>query len=279
MRYTFLNGRLLPLAEAGLALNDIGVLRGYGVCDVLRTENRRPFLIDKHVERLRRSGERLGLVIPYFNDAIKDQITELIRRNTSGEAGIKLILTGGPSVDGVSFDPATPTFYILVDEFKPLPEAYFRQGVTLATHEHQRALPESKTLNYLTMVHNHPKRTAAGAFELLYYARGELREAATSNVFLVKGNILFTPATGILPGITRATILELAQAEMAVEVRTIPMDELREADEVFLTATNKDVLPVVAIDGHPVGNGHTGPVSQRLLERFRDFRRSVTAYV
>lgn len=270
MAKVFYNGQILPLSQTGLPLNDIGILRGYGLCDVARTRQRIPFYLDRNLARLRRGAEILRISIPYTDRELEGAILQLIQTNVPvGEASIKCIVTGGPSADGVTFNPATPTVYILVTDFTPLPPAYFTYGISLTTHPHQRHQPDVKSINYQAMVFGQPLRDQTGAFELLYHHQGELREASTSNVFLVHGTTISTPATQILPGITRSLILELAGKHYKTEERTILLSELKTADEVFLTATNKDVLPVTSIDSRPVGTGKVGPVSEDLLRRLR----------
>ena len=274
--HAFFNGEILPFDRAHLALNDIGILRGYGVCDVARTRNRKPFVLERHLVRFRTGADRFRIRIPYSDRQLEQAITDLVQLNTTGEASIKMIATGGVTLDGTTFNPETPTVYIMVSDFTPLPEHYFSQGVKLITHQYQRPFPETKSLNYITMVEAQPLRDAASAFELLYADGDYVREAATSNVFMVKGGTVTTPDTDILAGISRSLALELIQASHAVEERLILLKELLAADEVFLTATNKDILPVVAIDAVRIGNGTPGSVTTRLLKQFRSYANEST---
>ena len=270
MSYAYFNGRVLPMDQAHIPLNDIGILRGYGLCDVARTRGRIPFHLERNLERLRTGAAVMRINIPYSNAQLTAAVTELVERNTvTGEASIKFIVTGGPSLTGTTFDPETPTVFILVSDFTPLPEHYFTDGVSLLTYPHQRYHPEIKSINYQVMVEHQPLRDEANAFELLYHADGELREAATSNIFVVHDNVISTPHEHVLAGITRSLVLELASKTYAVATRTVLLGELKSADEIFLTATNKDILPVVRIDDTLVGNGRPGPISQSLLTSFR----------
>ena len=177
-----------------------------------------------------------------------------------------MIATGGPSLDGTTFNPNTPTVYILVTDFTPLPEHLFKDGVKLITHQYQRPFPEVKSLNYQTMVEAQPVRDAAGAFEVLYVDGKYVREAATSNIFIIKNNTVITPNTDVLAGITRSIVVILAQKQHTVKERPITVAELLDADEVFLTATNKDILPVKQIDDRMYGVGQS---TQNLLTLFR----------
>ena len=265
MKNAFFNGKIVPFSEARLPLNDIGILRGYGVCDVARTRNRKPFLIERHLARFRQSAERFRILIPYSDQELSAAITLLIG-DVQEEASIKMIATGGPSLDGTTFNPHTPTVYILVSHFTPLPDLLFTDGVKLITHQYQRPFSEVKSLNYQTMVEAQPMRDAAGAFEILYVENKLVKEAATSNIFSVKGGVISTPNSGILPGITRSIVLDLARQQYEVEERPVTINQLLDADEVFLTATNKDVLPVKQIDSRVYG---VGPCTQHILKIFR----------
>lgn len=269
MRKAFLNGEILPLTQASLPLNDLGLTRGYGVCEVLRSYNRLPHLAEQHLARLQRSCLKVNLVLPYSAEKLLEAIHTLIAQNVSGEASIKIVVTGGPTADGISYEPAHTRVYITVEPFIPLPNTFYEEGVFLTLNEHQRQLPEVKTLNYLHAVANQSVKQAAGAFELLYHSKGELRESSTSNVMLIKGDSLITPNQEILFGITRGVVLELAKPHYRVEERTVLLSELGSAEEVFLTATNKDVLPVVRIGERHIGKGIVGPKTQHLLKLYR----------
>jgi len=264
MNQVFLNGQIIPQQNAGLPLNDIGVLRGFGVNDVLRTYNRKPFMLGHHLDRLAASAKHLHLKVPYSKEVLTQAIYDLIESNTTGEASIKVVVTGGPTHDGLNFDPETPTCFILIEELPVMPEHYYTDGICLISDNHQRLVPEAKTLNYLNAIKNIPRKLDAGAYEILYHHNGALREAATSNIFLFHGDTLVTPDAHILKGMTRRVVLDLAKDHFTIQERPVRLVELFAASEVFLTATNKGVLPVVALDGRPVGGGKVGTRSQKL---------------
>jgi branched-chain amino acid aminotransferase len=268
--WCYLNGKILETASAGVALNDIGLLRGYGVFEVIRTFGKRPFLLAEHVARLQKSAAFMNLTVPAGEDQIRHTIDELIKKNAiASEAQIRIVLTGGPSKDSITFDPNTPTFAILVSELPQLSQEVFEKGVALIVTENQRQIPHIKTLDYLTAVRTWPSAKVRGAFEVLYTCDGTVLECTTSNIFVVKNGALVTPKERILLGTTRNYVAELAQKNgIEVEERALSMQELSSADEVFLTATNKDVVPVVRVDDTAIGGGEPGPTTKRIMKLF-----------
>lgn len=259
-------GTYAPLSKLRIAPNDLGVLRGYGAFDFLRTFNGKPFMLNEHVARFQRSAKRMGLTIPSAAK-LKEIAIELIRRNGFPETAIKFVITGGPSEDGVTLS-GKPTFYALATPTALPPRDRYTKGVHLRTHEYMRVLPETKTLNYLVSVQKQKELARAGVLELLYVHDGAVLECSSSNIFLVKKNVLITPKSDVLPGTTKMLILKLAKGKYKVDERRVSVTELKTADEVFLTASNKAVMPVVKIDSYKIGTGRPGPVSQHLLELF-----------
>lgn len=259
-------GTYAPLSKLRIAPNDLGVLRGYGAFDFLRTFNGKPFMLNEHVARFQRSAKRMGLVIPSAAK-LKEIANELIRRNGFPETAIKFVITGGPSEDGVTLS-GKPTFYALATPTALPPSDRYTKGVHLRTHEYMRVLPETKTLNYLVSVQKQKELARAGVLELLYVCDGAVLECSSSNVFIVKNQVLITPKSDILPGTTKMLVLKLAKRKYKVDERRVSVKELKTADEVFITASNKAVMPVVKIDSYKIGNGKPGPVSQHLQELF-----------
>lgn len=275
--YAYLNGKIAPADTAGISIDDIGLLRGYGVFEVIRTFGSKPFLLDKHIERLQRSAKLLNINLPYSPNEITAAVNELLGKNGYPESSIRVVLTGGPVIGGVEYNPASPTFIIQATNFPAPDQKIFSEGIKLVTHEHQRLLPEIKTLNYITAVRQWPAVKKAGANELLYTWGGKVLEASTSNFFIVKDSVLATPKEGVLSGVTRNLIIELAQSEFKIEERDVKTTELAEADEAFITATNKDIMPVVRIDGETIGSGRVGPVTKKIMEFFYDYANSYEA--
>ena len=247
--FCYFNGKIVPADRALIHPDDLGVLRGYGVFDVMKTVNGKIFLFDEHFKRLSDSADCLGVKLPAGKKEIEEAIKKLISKNKIKQASIRIILTGGRSADAMRFDSKTPTFYILVSEFRPLKEELFKNGVKLATVNRRRDMAEIKTTNYIAAVKNINKRQKKeNFFEIIYVSNGLVLEASTSNFFAFIGGKLVTPKDNILKGITRNLVIKLAKKEFEVEERALKMDELNLVAEAFIAATNKDIVPVVQID-------------------------------
>lgn len=265
----FFNGNIIPIQNAHIQLTDLGIIRGYGVFDFLRTYNGKPFYLPRNIARFRHSAKLLGLTIPYTDKKITAAITTLIRKNNLSEAFIRMVATGGPTDDGIT--PRDPTVYILATPAEDLPHVLYTKGAKLILHEHQRMVPQAKTINYITAVQLLPQRRKMKALEVLYVSNGHVLECSTSNIFLFHNDVLVTPKENILLGMTRETVLKLAQKQFSIEERAIRVSELSTATELFLTASNKRIVPVVAIDGKSVGGGRPGKNTKHLMQLFNEY--------
>ena len=269
------NGKIVRADKALIHPDDLGVLRGYGVFDVLKTVNGKIFLFDKHFKRLSDSADYLGVKLPVEKIEIERIINKLILKNKVKQASIRIVLTGGRSADAMHFDSNTPTFYILVSEFKPLKLELFKNGIKLATVDHSRDAAEIKTTNYVEAVKNiNERQKKEKFFEILYVSNGIVLEASTSNFFAFIGDKLIAPKDNILKGITRNLVIKLAKKEFEVEERELKTEELNLAAEAFIAATNKDIVPVVQIDDLKIGAGKPGKNTKRLMELFEEFVRA-----
>lgn len=275
--FCYFNGKIVSADCALIHPNDLGVLRGYGVFDVLKTVNGKIFLFDEHFKRLSDSANYMGVKLPAKKNEIEEIVKKLILKNKiSGgkQASIRIVLTGGRSTDVMHFDSKKPTFYILVSEFKPLADDLFKKGVKLATVDHSRDAAEIKTTNYVEAVRTiNQRQKKEKFFEILYVSNGVILEASTSNFFVFIGDKLITPKDSILKGITRNLVIKLAKKKFEVEERELKTDELSLATEAFIAATNKDIVPVVQIDDKKIGNGKPGPNTKLLMEILKEFVR------
>jgi D-alanine transaminase/branched-chain amino acid aminotransferase len=261
----FINGRIVPAEQATISPLDIGLLRGYAVFDLLRTVGGSPFLLAEHLKRLRGSAELLGLSVPYNDTEIAEAIDELLALNGHTEATVRLVLTGGPSADGMHFDPATPTFFILTHELTLPPASLYDTGGKLLTKQHLREVPEAKTTNYLTMLRHRNEIDAQGAMDLLYHDGTYIAEAASASFYVVRDGVIRAPHSDVLWGTVGALVLELAAENHEVLLGAVTLDEAFAADEAFLTSTTRGVLPIVQLDGRPIGDGAVGPVTRELM--------------
>lgn len=273
IRYYSVNGQIVSASDASLKVNDLAILRGYGIFDYFLVREGVPLFLDDYVSRFFNSAQLMQLEIPFSASELKELIHELIDVNGAAEAGMRLVLTGGYAED--SYTPLQPNLLILEHPKPNMPA--FENGAKLMLHNYQRELPEAKTINYLTGIRLRQEIKQQGALEVLYHNDGIMREAARSNFFLVKpDNTIVTPDAHILRGITRKNVLAIARERFQVEEREVRVEELQTAKEAFITGSLKAVVPIVQISEMSIGNGKVGEVT-RQLERLLEER--VKAYI
>ncbi|MDZ4226926.1 MAG: aminotransferase class IV [Patescibacteria group bacterium] len=270
----FLNGELVSEGALKVSVRDLGFARGYAVFDFLITyPTHRPFMLGRHIDRLFNSAALIGLALPWSKEDIHGFVMQTLSANSGGgEKAIKITLSGGISS---SLAPENdPTIVIVVDPKHDFPAAYYEKGVGIITEKFTRYIPSAKSYNYIVGVRQMLRAEKAGAVEPVYYDDTQVFEGATCNVFALIGGKLLTPKTNILRGITRGVLLSVLELGVPVEEADFSIDALRAADEVFLTASNKEVMPVTAIDGTPVGSGKVGEAAKEAMRQFREYTLS-----
>ncbi len=280
------NGRLSPPLEAAVSPLDRGFLFGDSVYETIRTYAMRPFRLEQHLERLRLSAGRLDIPHDAAPVDLERECRKTIDAAGIAEAAIRIILTRG--VGPVTYDPATsgrPTVVIHVRDCPPIPAAWRAEGVDVAIvgvvrNSADAIDPAIKCSNLMNNLLAWREARRMGAFEAIFLnGDGMLAEGSSSNVFLAREGRLLTPETGcgILAGITRQAVIELARGD-GVEVVEGPYtaDDLRHAGEAFLTSTLKGVLPVRRCDGWPVNDGRPGPLTRRIMSRFEGLVQAET---
>jgi len=271
----FLNGRFMPLEETLVPVEDRGFQFGDGVYEVIRTYHGRPFQLDAHLARLERSAKGIELPVPVQTREWQGYVVEGIRRGGYAESKVYIQLTRGVAPRDHLFPAAArPTAVMTIREMQPLNPALRSAGVAAVTVEDLRwGRCDIKSVNLLPNVMARQRAKESGAFEAIFVRGGEVTEGTVSNVMLVRGGVLMTEPAGarILSGVTRAIVLALARKEgVSVQERAVALDELRGADEVLLTGTTVEILPVVRLDGAPVGTGNPGALTTRLSAWFQD---------
>lgn len=274
MQYCYFNGTIISEKDTVLPVRDIGVLRGYAVFDVMRTFKRTPLLLPEHYARLARSAAALNMRVPFSEKKFAGIVRELCEKNNCSHAAIRTVITGGEARSGMTLRPHAQRAFIFIEKLHPLPKAAYEKGVVLETLEHRREFPHAKTTNYITAVRWHNTPRIKPVFDALYVWEGKVLEATTSNFFIVKKGALITPKKNVLHGITRNTVIALAKKTGRVIERDISIREMRSADEAFLTATNKDVVPVAMIDGKKIGSGNPGKKTKEIMEAYAAFVKS-----
>lgn len=277
------NGRLLDQEHAVISVFDHGFLYGEGVYEVVRTYEGIPFLFDRHMRRLRASGDRIHLGLGISDDALEQRCVETMRAAGLGSPGrdayIRILITRG--IGEISYDPKScpePSIVVIVKPHNEVPASTYAQGITVSlvgvVRNHPGTVnPLIKSNNLLNNALGQQEAMRKGGVEaIMRNYRGEIAECSQSNIFIVKDGVVLTPPAdaGLLVGITRDFLFEVA-AELGVPMReqVILDQDLFGADEVFLTSTTKEVVPIVRIDDHVVGTGKPGAITGNLLAGFR----------
>lgn len=271
-KFYFLNDEIVEASKAKFHVSDLSILRGYGIFDFLRTSDGKPLFIDDHIHRFNQSASLFHFDHGYQDNFIKSQILKLLALNGFPESGIKLVMTGGYSENG--FDPGKPNLAILVDQLYLPPEQFYRDGVKLITHQYVREFPEVKSTNYLTAILTARKCKEENALDVLYHDGDIVSEVTRSNIFMMKNHQIITPKSGILKGITRSKVIQLAGDHYEVVKRDVKLIEIYQADEVFMTSSMKRIMPVVDIDGKLIGNGVPGEITLHISSLFRAFEKA-----
>jgi branched-chain amino acid aminotransferase len=274
-----IDGRLHPPEAATVSVYDRGFLYGDSVFETIRTYGGLPFRLGTHLERLRQSAERVLIPLPVALPTLSEEVLQTVRAAQNPESYIRVMLTRGQGPLGLA--PAAelrPLRVVMVGPLEPPPPETYARGIGVATYRTQRATDATdaagaKVANYLVSVLGLIQAHRMGASEAIVVdAQGSVAEGSTSNIFAVIGGHLVTPPeeAGILAGITRACVLEIApHLGLTVELRRLPLGELLSAEEAFISSSIRELVPVVTVDGHPIGNGRPGSTTFRLLEAFR----------
>ena len=268
----YIDGQFVDEDKAFISAKDIVILRGFGVFDSLITYNKRPFKLKEHVERLQNSAKHIGLEIEPGKEEICRITEETIKRNTHhDESKIRIVYTGGIRSDGVTPD-GNGSLIVMVTPRRKLPDQWYTDGAKIITVDIERTLPRAKSTTYLSAIYALGQARRQNAIESVYVDRHDrVLEGTTTNFFMFRDNKLITAGKDILHGITRSVILELADGKYKVEVRNIDKKEIASADEIFITASNKEVVPITKVNDLTIGNGRPGPQTQRLMQLFRDY--------
>jgi branched-chain amino acid aminotransferase len=278
-RIIFMNGRMVPENEAVLSVFDHGFLYGDGVFEGIRAYNGRVFRLEEHVRRLYESAHSIMLPIPYTQQEMIRAVVDTVNANKLQDAYIRLVISRG--VGDLGLDPRKckeSSVVIIADRIVLYPEELYEKGLTVVTVATRRNIadaldPKIKSLNYLNNILAKIEANRAGVLEaLMISGPGYICEGTGDNIFIVSRGKLITPPPylGILVGITREAVIELAGQEgIPVQEAPFTRHDLYVADECFLTGTAAEVIPVIEVDMRKIGNGEPGPITRRLIKRFR----------
>ncbi|HHH36891.1 MAG TPA: D-amino acid aminotransferase [Gammaproteobacteria bacterium] len=279
MATVYLNGEFLPLDEACISPLDRGFVFGDGVYEVIPVYNGHLFRLTEHLRRLDMSMAGIRLRPPLDHEGWRAVLKKLVSLASSPQQAIYLQVTRGVARRDHAFpEDARPTVFAMSSPLHPMPEEIRRQGVAAVTMEDIRwRYCHLKTIALLPNILLRQEAMDRGAVEAILIRDGVVTEGAASNLFMVKDGSLLTPAKGpqLLPGITRDLIVELADTHgLPVRETAITPDALAQAEEIWLTSSTREILPVTRLDGRPVGAGVPGPLWQRMLGLYQDYKAS-----
>jgi branched-chain amino acid aminotransferase len=280
----YISGKLFDKEDAKISVYDHGLLYGDGVFEGMRSYNGKVFRIEEHLDRLWKSARAICLEVPVSKAAMAQAVNETLTANEIKDGYIRLIVTRGAGALGL--DPnrtSNPQVIIITDHITLYPKEMYENGLEIITastiRNHPLALnPRIKSLNYLNNIMAKIEGLQAGCQEaMMMNHKGEVAECTADNIFIVERGMLSTPPldAGVLEGITRDAVLELAVvAEIPAAERTLTRHDVYTADEVFITGSAAEVIPVVKIDSRMIGDGKPGPITRELTKRFHELTRS-----
>jgi D-alanine transaminase len=276
----YLNGEFLPLDQARVSVLDRGFIFGDGVYEVIPVYSRRPFRLAEHLRRLQRSLDAVRLGNPTTDAEWTRLIQEIVTRHPGEDQSVYLQVTRGVARRDHAFPKeAKPTVFMMSSPLVTPAREQIENGVPCITATDYRWLRcDVKSVSLLANCMLRQLAADAGAVEVVLFRDGCLTEASASNVFAVANGKLLAPPKDhlILPGITYDVVLELAAEKgIAIELRALPEQEVRSADELWVTSSSKEVLAVATLDGRPVGSGRPGPLFRKIHQAFQEFKRKV----
>ncbi|GHH97341.1 D-amino-acid transaminase [Neobacillus kokaensis] len=274
MGYAILNSEIINRSEAKVDIEDRGYQFGDGVYEVIRVYNGKMFTGKEHMDRFIKSSESIGIKLPFSAENIMNMLDELVEKNNLKLGIIYMQITRGAAPRNHAFPvgDVTPCITAYTKEM-PIPEANLQQGVkTILTEDIRWLRCDIKSLNLLGNILAKQKAAENGCYEAIQHRGQDITEGSSSNVFIVKNGVVITHESNnlILKGITKDVILRVCEEkQIPVEERTFTLEELAQADEVFLSSTTSEVTPIVVIDDKKVGDGVPGPVTRQLQELFK----------
>ncbi len=285
-KLVYLNGSLVPENEAKVSVFDRGFLYGDGLFETMRAYAGKIFRLEKHLERLFRSAKMIFLSLTQGEEELKKAVYRTLKANKLKESYLRLTVSRGEGRRGPDIrDNLSPNIIIAAKPLPLYPRDWYEEGikaviVTKIRRDETSPLSRIKSLNYLPNILARSEAGDKGAEEgIMLNSRGYLTEGTVSNLFLVTHGKIITPSgeSGILPGITREAILELAsQQELKISEREVKLSELKEAEETFLTNSLREVVPLTRVDGHPVGSGKPGRITGTIAAAYAELVKKET---
>ncbi len=275
----YMNGEFVPRSQAVVSVFDHGFLYGDGVFEGIRSYSGNVFRLKEHIKRLYESAKSILLTIPLTPEEMEEAVVETLRRNRLTDAYIRVVVSRGPGDLGL--DPRNcprPNVIVIAEALQLFPEELYEKGLRIVTVSTRRNNPDAlnpkiKSLNYLNNILIKLEAIQSGVFEALTLNQdGYVCEGSGDNIFIVKNGKLITPPTylGALEGITRNSVIELCEnLEIPCKEEPFTRHDVYVADEIFLTGTAAEMIPVIEVDSRIIGDGKPGPMTKRLIKEFR----------
>jgi branched-chain amino acid aminotransferase len=277
----YLNGKFVPLSQANVSILDRGFCYGDALFETLRVYSGTIFQLDRHLDRLEHGAQSIFLKLPESRERIRKILYETFNRNQGADAVIRLTITRGEGILGKLWQTDTsPTLTVYVRPYSAPPDEWYQKGVPISLIPNSAVklggLQEQvKSANYLSHILARKQAEDQNSVDgIMINQQGEICDGTISNIFVIKDGELSTPAANgyVLAGVTRQVVLKLAiQTGTFCKERTMTTDDVLQGDEVFITNTGWEILPVTRVDGKTVGSGQPGPVTQALRKEFRKF--------
>jgi len=276
----FLNGKFLPIEQAMVPVLDRGFIFGDGVYELIPVYSRAPFRMDDHLARLERSLGAVRIKNPYTREKWREIILQLVAQQPWDDQAVYFQVTRGVAKRDHAFPAGVePTVFVMCNPLvNPPRELVEKGGIAVSAVDNRWLRCDIKSISLIGNCLLRQVSADAGAQETILFRDGKLTEASASNVFLVKRGVLLSPPKSnlILPGITYDVVTEIAQAgKIPLEFRDVTEAEVRNADEVWVTSSSKEILAIVTLDGKPVGDGRPGPLFKRAYALYQEFKAKV----
>ncbi|MDP3353172.1 MAG: aminotransferase class IV [Flavobacteriaceae bacterium] len=266
----FHNGNYIELNKLSIPITSTTINRSYAAFEFFTLINNKPFYLDRHLKRLFQTLDLLRIQIKYNEFELTKIIENLILKNPIEDISYKIFIIPEPTPN-CDFFKGDIFIFPFLNATKQ--KSLYKTGAKLLLKEYNRFLPKAKTTNYIASIYWENEIVKQQAIDVLYYNFNFIRETSRSNIFIVKNNIIYTPIKDILLGITRSIAFDLIKKnDLILKEKEINIDELYNADEVFITSTTPEIMPIINIDSTIINDGKVGKITQKLMLDFRELK-------
>ena len=269
----YLNGKYVTEEKLLISPRDLGFMRSYAVFTKVKTYNCKPFKLQEHISKLLKSAKLINLKHDYNSEKLTVIIKKTLRVNNDGnEKTLKIMLSGG--ISDTMQQLLKASLIIIIDPLKQRKAEIYTKGVKINMIKFTRYLPRAKSTDYIEGVKQTQIGKKKGFFEPLYYSDKQVYECSNSNIFIVKNKKIYTPKDNVYPGILRGVLIYNLKNKLKIKEKNFNIKSLLNADEVFITGSGKEIVPVIKIDKHIIGNGKVGEITKFTIKTLNEFKNS-----